>query len=134
MQGLQKEYQIFRARRFSTRTMPQGLRHQHVRMSLLKAENREAFKKDEAGYIKQFNMTPEQPRPLKRDWNACWRWAATSISRQSCCDRWAFVPAGGGDDDRLQRSSNTRTLCWRVVARRTETAANQNGEQEWLRS
>ena len=39
-------------------------------MSLLKKENREAFKADEAGYLKQFHMTPEQEDAvLKRDYN-----------------------------------------------------------------
>jgi protocatechuate 4,5-dioxygenase alpha chain len=39
-------------------------------MSLLKAENREAFKKDEAAYLKPFNLTPEQTEAvLKREWN-----------------------------------------------------------------
>jgi len=39
-------------------------------MSLLKAENREKFKADEAGYLKQFNLTPEQTEAvLKRQWN-----------------------------------------------------------------
>jgi protocatechuate 4,5-dioxygenase alpha chain len=39
-------------------------------MSLLKAENRTAFKADEAGYLKAYNLTPEQTDAiLKRDWN-----------------------------------------------------------------
>jgi protocatechuate 4,5-dioxygenase alpha chain len=39
-------------------------------MSLMKAENRKAFKDDEAGYIRQFHMTPEQEDAiLKRDYN-----------------------------------------------------------------
>lgn len=39
-------------------------------MSLLKKENREAFKANEAEYIKQFHMTPEQEQAvLKRDYN-----------------------------------------------------------------
>jgi protocatechuate 4,5-dioxygenase alpha chain len=39
-------------------------------MSLLKKENREAFKANEAEYIKQFHMTPEQEEAvLKRDYN-----------------------------------------------------------------
>lgn len=39
-------------------------------MSLLKDENRKAFKADEAGYLKQFNLTPEQTEAvLKREWN-----------------------------------------------------------------
>lgn len=39
-------------------------------MSLMKDENRKAFKADEAGYIKKFNMSPEQEEAiLKRDYN-----------------------------------------------------------------
>lgn len=39
-------------------------------MSLLKAENREAFKADEAKYLDKFPMTPEQREAvLKRQWN-----------------------------------------------------------------
>jgi len=39
-------------------------------MSLMKEENRKAFKADEAGYLKQFHMTPEQEEAiLKRDYN-----------------------------------------------------------------
>lgn len=39
-------------------------------MSLLKKENREAFKANEAEYIKQFHMTPDQEEAvLKRDYN-----------------------------------------------------------------
>ncbi len=39
-------------------------------MSLLKDENRKAFKADEAEYLKKFNLTPEQTDAiLKRDYN-----------------------------------------------------------------
>src|SRR4051794_13336345 len=39
-------------------------------MSLMKDENRKAFKADEPGYIKQFHMSPEQEQAvLKRDYN-----------------------------------------------------------------
>ena len=39
-------------------------------MSLLKDVNRKAFKADEAGYLKAFNLTPEQTDAvLKREWN-----------------------------------------------------------------
>jgi protocatechuate 4,5-dioxygenase alpha chain len=39
-------------------------------MSLLKAENRAAFKADEAKYLDKFPMTPEQREAvLKRQWN-----------------------------------------------------------------
>lgn len=39
-------------------------------MSLMKAENRAAFKADEAAFLQRFPMTPEQRAAvLKRDWN-----------------------------------------------------------------
>ena len=39
-------------------------------MSLMKDANRKAFKADEAGYIKQFHMSPEQEKAiLTRDYN-----------------------------------------------------------------
>ena len=39
-------------------------------MSLLKAENRKAFKEDEAKYLDRYPMTPEQREAiLKRQWN-----------------------------------------------------------------
>jgi protocatechuate 4,5-dioxygenase alpha chain len=39
-------------------------------MSLMKPENRDAFRADEEGYKKQFPMTPEQSKAIAdRDWN-----------------------------------------------------------------
>ncbi len=39
-------------------------------MSLMKAENRDAFKANEAAYLDRFPMTPEQKQAvLDRDWN-----------------------------------------------------------------
>ena len=39
-------------------------------MSLMKEENRKAFKADEAGYLKKFTLTPAQTEAiLKRDYN-----------------------------------------------------------------
>jgi protocatechuate 4,5-dioxygenase alpha chain len=39
-------------------------------MSLMKDENRKAFKADEAGYLKKFKLTPEQEEAiLTRDYN-----------------------------------------------------------------
>lgn len=39
-------------------------------MSLMKAENREAFRANEAEYLKQFKLSPEQTESvLKRQWN-----------------------------------------------------------------
>jgi protocatechuate 4,5-dioxygenase, alpha chain len=43
-------------------------------MSLMSAENRQAFKRDEEAYLKQFPMTPEQKKAvLARDWNGMLR-------------------------------------------------------------
>jgi protocatechuate 4,5-dioxygenase, alpha chain len=43
-------------------------------MSLMSAENRQAFKRDEEGYLKPFPMTPEQKKAvLARDWNGMLR-------------------------------------------------------------
>jgi protocatechuate 4,5-dioxygenase alpha chain len=39
-------------------------------MSLMKAENRAAFKADQAGFLQRFPMTPEQREAvIARDWN-----------------------------------------------------------------
>src|SRR3954462_7829418 len=39
-------------------------------MSLMKEDNRKAFKADEAQYLKKFKLTPEQPEAiLRRDYN-----------------------------------------------------------------
>jgi protocatechuate 4,5-dioxygenase alpha chain len=39
-------------------------------MSLMKADNRAAFKSDESGYLDRFHMTPDQKQSiLDRDWN-----------------------------------------------------------------
>jgi protocatechuate 4,5-dioxygenase alpha chain len=39
-------------------------------MSLMKADNRQAFKADEAGYLERFPMTADQKQALlARDWN-----------------------------------------------------------------
>ena len=39
-------------------------------MSLMKSENRDAFRADEEGYKKQFPMSPEQSKAITdRDWN-----------------------------------------------------------------
>ena len=43
-------------------------------MSLMKAENRAAFKADEKAYLDKFPMTPEQRKAiLERDWNGMLR-------------------------------------------------------------
>ena len=55
---------------FDAKRSRQGYHLNMFCMSLMQAENREAFKRDEAGYLKQFPLTPEQIQAvLKRDWN-----------------------------------------------------------------
>jgi protocatechuate 4,5-dioxygenase alpha chain len=56
---------------FDARRSRQGYKLNMFCMSLMKAENRAAFKADEAAYVKTWKMTPEQERAiLERDWNA----------------------------------------------------------------
>ena len=53
-------------------------------MSLMKAENRKAFKDNEAEYLKRFPMTPSSAlRSSSATTTACWSSAATSISLPS---------------------------------------------------
>jgi protocatechuate 4,5-dioxygenase, alpha chain len=55
---------------FDARRSRQGYHLNMFCMSLMKAENREAFKADEAAYLKRFPMTEAQRESvLKRDWN-----------------------------------------------------------------
>jgi protocatechuate 4,5-dioxygenase alpha chain len=55
---------------FDAKRSRQGYHLNMFCMSLMTAENREAFKRDEAAYLKQFPLTPEQTQAvLKRDWN-----------------------------------------------------------------
>jgi len=55
---------------FDAKRSRQGYHLNMFCMSLMTAENREAFKRDEAGYLKQFPVTPEQAKAvLARDWN-----------------------------------------------------------------
>jgi protocatechuate 4,5-dioxygenase alpha chain len=55
---------------FDAKRSRQGYHLNMFCMSLMTAENRAAFKRDEAGYLKQFPLTPEQAQAvLKRDWN-----------------------------------------------------------------
>ncbi len=54
---------------FNTYRSRQGFNLNQFCMSLMKEENRKAFKADEAEYLKQFNLTPAQTEAvLKRDW------------------------------------------------------------------
>jgi protocatechuate 4,5-dioxygenase alpha subunit len=53
-------------------------------MSLMKEENRQDFKANEAEYLKKFQLTNEQRDAiLKRDYNRMLSSVATSISQQS---------------------------------------------------
>ncbi len=55
---------------FDAQRSRQGYHLNMFCMSLMKAENREAFKKDEAAYLEQFPMSQAQKEAvLKRDWN-----------------------------------------------------------------
>ena len=55
---------------FDAKRSRQGYHLNMFCMSLMKAENREAFKRDEAAYLEQFPLTPEQKKAvLARDWN-----------------------------------------------------------------
>ena len=55
---------------FDAQRSRQGYHLNMFCMSLMKAENRAAFKANEAEFLKRFPMTPEQSAAiLKRDWN-----------------------------------------------------------------
>jgi protocatechuate 4,5-dioxygenase alpha chain len=55
---------------FDARRSRQGYHLNMFFMSLIKPENRAAFKADEAGYIARYPMSPEQREAvLARDWN-----------------------------------------------------------------
>ena len=55
---------------FDARRSRQGYHLNMFCMSLMKPENREAFRADEAAYLKPWSLTPEQTQAvLQRDWN-----------------------------------------------------------------
>lgn len=55
---------------FDAQRSRQGYHLNMFCMSLMKAENRDAFRSDEAGYLKAWSLTPEQTDAiLTRDWN-----------------------------------------------------------------
>jgi protocatechuate 4,5-dioxygenase alpha chain len=55
---------------FDAQRSRQGYHLNMFCMSLMKAENRAAFKADEAAYLQKFPMTPQQrDAVLRRDWN-----------------------------------------------------------------
>ena len=59
---------------FDAKRSRQGYHLNMFCMSLMKAENREAFKRDEKAYLEQFPLTPEQKKAvLERDWNGMLR-------------------------------------------------------------
>jgi len=54
---------------FNTYRSRQGFNLNQFCMSLMKEANRQAFKANEAEYLKQFNLTPDQTDAvLRRDW------------------------------------------------------------------
>ena len=55
---------------FDAQRSRQGYHLNMFCMSLMKAESREAFRADEAGYLRSRSLTPEQTEAvLTRDWN-----------------------------------------------------------------
>jgi protocatechuate 4,5-dioxygenase alpha chain len=55
---------------FDAQRSRQGYHLNMFCMSLMKAENRDAFRADEAGYLRSRSLTPEQTEAvLTRDWN-----------------------------------------------------------------
>ena len=73
-------------------------------MSLMKDENRKAFKADEAEYLEEFNLTPEQTRrhPQARLQPHAGAWRQHLFHRQARRDRRPFVPAPCRGDDRVE--------------------------------
>jgi protocatechuate 4,5-dioxygenase, alpha chain len=62
-------------------------------MSLMKAENRDAFRDDERGYLARFPMTPEQSQSvLDRDWNGMLELGGNIYytSKLAACDGLSF--------------------------------------------
>lgn len=59
---------------FNTFRSRQGFNLNQFCMSLMKEENRQAFRADEAGYLAQWKLTAAQSDAvLRRDWNAMMR-------------------------------------------------------------
>jgi len=62
-------------------------------MSLMKAENREAFRADERAYLERFPMTPDQRQTvLDRDWNGMLQLGGNIYytSKIAACDGLSF--------------------------------------------
>ena len=72
-------------------------------MSLMKDENRKAFKANEPEYLKKFNLTPEQTEadPQARLQPHAGARRQHLFHRQARRDRRPFVPASRRGDDRL---------------------------------
>src|SRR5213080_4048068 len=72
-------------------------------MSLMKEENRKAFKANEAEYLKKFNLTPEQIEAILQARLQPHARARRQhlFHRQARRDRRPFVPAYGSRDDRI---------------------------------
>ena len=57
---------------FTAKRAREGFHMNQFAMSLMKAENRDAFKADESGYLDRYKMSPEQKQAiLARDFNRC---------------------------------------------------------------
>jgi protocatechuate 4,5-dioxygenase alpha chain len=73
-------------------------------MSLIKEENRKAFKANEAEYLKKFNLTPEQTEAiLKRDYNRMLELGGNIYARSS---RWPSTSSC------IRRRRGTVATCW----------------------
>jgi hypothetical protein len=71
-------------------------------MSLMKEENRKAFKANEVEYLKKFNLSPEQTEASSSvTTTACSSWWQHLFHRQARRDRRSFLPAYGSRDDRI---------------------------------
>src|SRR5580700_2809885 len=80
-------------------------------MSLMKDENRKAFKANEAEYLKKFNLTPEQADAiLKRDYNRMLELGGniyfTAVMTGSSQDDYANMMLAGGRSVEGNRSKS----------------------------
>ena len=75
-------------------------------MSLMKDENRKAFKANEAEYLKKFPLTPEQTEAiLKRDYNRMLELGGNIYftAKLGATDGHSFQPSRRGDDRRRRQ-------------------------------
>ena len=78
---------------FDAQRSRQGYHLNMFCMSLMKAENRKAFKADEEAYLDRFPMTPAQRQAVrKRDWNGMLRLGGNIYytSKLGACDGLSF--------------------------------------------